>query len=211
MNHSQLSTFEKRSNLALFGQWLTGATIAMARAIGGWLFPIAKWKWVGSSDALYRRELEQHGFQIIGELAVDRETMPNHLGSFGTKWRYGAIPVENDRYFYPAQNELERAAVFEKLGYGFERAREIARIGIMEDLKVALQYGERWFLYRLTVKVKRGSRVLSEISLSGIDAVPHAEEMDPRIEQLFLDLVPEAENEAINELRALCDLSLRSY
>ena len=68
--------------------------------IGDW-----EWKWCGGGDTLFRREVELDGITYVGELSIDRTTVPVNLGTFGDEERPGALLCDDGRYFYPHKTE----------------------------------------------------------------------------------------------------------
>lgn len=202
-----------RQEIGLFGaviRWLLKAIVAGVRALDRSWFPVSEWKWVGSGGVLYRRVTEQRGFSFIGELVVDRQTVGAYLGTFGDAFREDAVPVGDGRFFYPASSESSRVSELVRAGCPLSDARSLARRAVIEDMNRAASYGETWFIYGLVVSAKRGSRVLAEVSLWGIDAVPHVDRMDPRVESLYQEIIPEAEREALDELKNLSSYAMRA-
>lgn len=171
-----------------------------------WLAPVSDWKWVGDGTVLYRREVLVDGFRFIGELTLDDKTVGAHLGTFGSKFLPGCIKVEEGRYFYPSNSEDE---IYDELVdlYGDKHASQVARLSILADLKQAQGYGKDWFLYCMKLTVKRGSSVLYQTDVSGIDATLHIDRMDERVEELFQGLLPGAERHALRSIRALAPSS----
>lgn len=191
-------------------RWLLKAVVAGVRNLDQALFPVSAWKWVGYGGVLYSRVTEQRGFTFIGELVVDRQTVGAYLGTFGDVFREDAVPVGDGRFFYPANSELSRVQELVSEGCPLKEARDLARRGLIEDMNRAASYGETWFNYCLVVSAKRGNRVLGEVTLWGIEATPHVDRMDPRIEELYQELILEAERDALIDLKSFRSCAVRA-
>jgi hypothetical protein len=203
MKDSLLFAGQHQSVIRGFVQQIVHLVVCAARAVDHWLNPVSDWKWVGRGDALYQRTVDRNGFSFTAELVIDRRTVADYLGAFGDTWREDAVPASDGYFFYPAAGEFDRTIELVKSGISQTEAQKIAHANVYRDMKRAASYGETWFLYGLVVSAKRGNRELAEVSLWGIEATPHVERMDSRIESLFAELIPEAEREALGELKTL--------
>ena len=198
-------------------EWFVGPLAVIARAVGQWikrldhwLTPVSDWQWVGKGDILYRRVVERRGFQFIGELCVDRQTVAAYLGSFGDAPQPGAYEVGVGRYFMPATRMEQRVCELIRSGVQPAQASKFARAALLDDMQRADECGKTWFNYVLTVSAKRGNRVLSEVTLWGVDAQPSVDCMDARVQQLFESLIDEAEQDALQELKHLGSVAMRA-
>lgn len=176
--------------------------------LDSYLSPATPWRYVGQEDVLYESVIDLRGFQFVAQLALDAKTVADTFGTFSNELRPGGIRCQDGRYFYPTITEEQRYLALSCRSVPEHQARCTARHDLANDLVRASLFGRTWFLYRLTVIVKRGNLKLAKVDLRGIEADPDLFQMDPCIDQLTSELILDAERDAISVIGRMRPVSL---
>ena len=168
--------------------------------ISYWLMPTTEWKFIGTEEVLYRREVQRAGLTLVGELKVDYETVRRQLGVFGDSWRFNCLPASSYGFFYPAKTAQSHYDDLREQGFADKVAWAMANRRVEEAMKDAESFGEDWYQYTMQVKALDGNVVLAVSEVTGVEAEVHPLRMDPEIDLLFEQLAIEADSVARQRL-----------